>query len=466
MKERLYFYYTNDLHSNFEQWSRVAGYMKDAKANKEVKGASCWLIDVGDHVDRVHPIAEAFMGKANVQLMNDVGYDLVTIGNNEGITLAHDDLFHLYDDATFQVVCANLHSTDHVEPEWLRATVEIQSVHGIKIGVIGLTAPFNAFYELLDWHISSAYNALDKYVSRLKESTDIIVLLSHLGINEDREIARRYKDIDVIIGGHTHHLLRTGEQIHNTIITAAGKHGAFVGEVILTWDHSTKKLTEKEAYTTDITNIAKDLPTEQTLQMMQEKADKILGETIVQIDKPVEVSWFRHTEIMQQLTNTVKEWTNADCAMLNSGLLLDQLPAGDVTYKDVHRICPHPINPCVVELKGDELVEVVRGSITRDFTELKLKGFGFRGEVLGRMVFSGLDVETDYHETGEEFVKQVTYNGASIEPDQTYTVATADTFTFGRLLPEIAKSKTKTFFLPEFLRDLLADTLRNMFPIS
>lgn len=461
MQEKVYFYYTNDLHSNFEQWPRVTGFLKDAKASRAALGESCWIVDIGDHVDRVHPIAEAFMGKANVQLMNDAGYDLATIGNNEGITLAYDDLFHLYDDADFRVVCANLHSLNNETPDWLKPAVKIESVNGVNIGVIGLTAPFNAFYELLDWHISPQFEALEKYIAQLKQSADIIILLSHLGLYEDQEIARRFKDIDVIVGGHTHHLLRTGEHVNNTIITAAGKHCAFIGEVILTWDHKKKELVKKEAYATDITHLAKDLQTEQTLQEMQENAEKQLSKTVVQLDETIEVKWFKHTEIMQQLTNTVKNWTKADCAMLNSGLLLDQLQAGNITYQDIHRICPHPINPVVVELNGDELIEVIRVSLTKDFMELKLKGFGFRGEVLGRMVFSGLDVETAFHKNGEEYVKNVRFtNGTLLDPDYKYSVATADTFTFGRLLPEVAKSEVKHYFLPEFLRDLLADTLR------
>jgi 2',3'-cyclic-nucleotide 2'-phosphodiesterase (5'-nucleotidase family) len=460
MKEKLYFYYTNDLHSNFAQWPRVASFLKDAKANRIARNESFWLMDVGDHADRVHPITEATMGKANVQLMNDLGYDAVTIGNNEGITLAHDDLFHLYDDADFHVSCANLHSMNHIKPNWLQPTVTMESINGIKIGVIGLTAPFNDFYELLDWHISSSFHALDKYVDQLKQSVDIIILLSHLGLNEDQEIARRYRDIDVIIGGHTHHLLRTGEHINDTLLTAAGKHCYFVGEVILTWDHQEKRLSNKEAFTTEVSHIAKDLQTEQTLISLQEEAENLLGETIAHLKKTIKVKWFRHTVIMQQLTNTVKAWTNADCAMLNAGLLLDDLPAGNVTYRDIHRICPHPINPCVVTLNGNELLEVVRATITKDFMELKLKGFGFRGEVLGRMVFSGIEVETAFHKNGEEYVKSVTYCQEPLDPLHTYRVATADTFTFGRLLPEIAKSVTKDFFLPEFLRDLLADTLK------
>src|SRR5699024_363716 len=95
-----------------------------------------------------------------------------------------------------------------------------------------LTVPFNAFYHLLDWHVESPYQTLEKYIEQVKQSADIIILISHLGLSEDQEIARRFSDIDVIIGGHTHHLLRTGEEINNTIITAAGKQCCIKDEFI------------------------------------------------------------------------------------------------------------------------------------------------------------------------------------------------------------------------------------------
>lgn len=460
MLEKLYLYYTNDLHSHFDQWSRVAGFLKAAKRKREQKNQACWIMDIGDHVDRVHPIAEAFKGKANVDLMNDIGYDAVTIGNNEGITLARHDLYHLYDQADFQVACANFHSMNGPEPEWLQPIVRFQSSSGIRIGIIGLTAPFNAFYELLGWHISSPFETLARYVHELKQSTDIIVLMSHLGFTEDQEIARKFRDIDVIMGGHTHHLLRTGKTIDHTIITAAGKQCSFVGEVILTWDHEQHRLIEKEAYTKDIIHLEKDLQTEQKLAKLSELADERLGRTVVRLENTLEVDWFKQTEIIEKLTDTLKQWTAADCAMLNAGVLLNEFRAGDITYKDIHRICPHPINPCVVELNGDELLEVIRVSFTKELMELKLNGFGFRGEMIGRMVYSGLAINTAKHQDGHEYVKQVQLDGKTLDSDRTYYVATADTFTFGRLLPEIAKSRLKKYFLPEFLRDLLVMTLQ------
>lgn len=127
---------------------------------------------------------------------------------------------------------------------------------------------------------------------------------------------------------------------------------------------------------------------------------------------------------------------------------------------DIHRICPHPINLCVVSIKGDELVEVIRASLTNEFMKFPLKGFGFRGKLLGRMVFSGIDVQTKKRRDGSEYVTNILFNGEQLEKSKTYSLVTADTFTFGRLLPEIVKSKQKELYLPQLIRDWLTETLR------
>ncbi len=460
MEEKIFLYYTNDLHSHFENLPQIIGHFNEEKEARERNGQSYWMIDIGDHVDRSHPIAEAMKGKANVQLLNDAGYQFATLGNNEGITLDHDDLFHLYDQADFQLLCANLISLDGLQPDWLKPISYVTTETGVRIGFIGLTAPFNDFYNLLGWSVANPFSVIEEYLPQLEKQADIIVLLSHLGITDDEEMARRYPKIDVIIGGHTHHLFRDGEYINETLLTAAGKHGKYVGEVILTWNHVQRKLIRKEAYASSTEYFPKDEETEQKLMAYQDQANDLLGETVTTLEKPLEFGWFKETFIMKQLVETLKEWTGADCAMLNAGLLLDRFEQGDVTYGDIHRICPHPINPCLVTLQGDELLEVIRASFTKQFTELKLQGFGFRGEIIGRMVFGGAIVKTSKLADGQERVDYVEVNGKPLDVDEQYKVATADTFTFGRLLPEIARAENKQFFMPEFLRDLLADTLR------
>ncbi|GAA5417778.1 hypothetical protein Pryu01_02853 [Paraliobacillus ryukyuensis] len=459
MQEKIFLYYTSDIHSHFENWPKIASFFNDKKIQHNRENQDFFLFDNGDHIDRVHPNSEALLGKGNVTLLNEAGYDMVTLGNNEGITLNHNELYHLYDDADFSVICANLHSKDGDDPDWLQATTYTSTNSGITIGVIGLTAPFQAFYNPLEWNVEDPFAILDREVERLNKQADIIVLLSHLGITEDQQIAERYPMIDVIIGGHTHHLFRDGEVVNQSILTAAGKFGYYVGEVVLTWDHSLHQLVKKEAYATPIDHV---LPHEETTRIIKEQTERsatLLKQTIATLEKPLEVDWFKRTIIMKQLTETLREWTNADIAMLNAGILLESLPQGTVTYADVHRICPHPINPCVVTLTGQELVEVIRGSLTNNFTELEMKGFGFRGKVIGRMVFAGVELETTINQDGSEHMKEVTFQGEALDVDQTYRLATADMFTFGQLSPPIARSNTKEFFMPEFMRDLLIRTL-------
>ncbi|MYL33727.1 bifunctional metallophosphatase/5'-nucleotidase [Pontibacillus yanchengensis] len=462
MKENIFLYYTNDLHSHFENWSKIVGHWNKQRKHHEKRNEPMFLIDIGDHVDRFHPIAEAMQGKANVELLNKASYDVATIGNNEGITLTHEDLFTLYDQADFDVVCANLANKDGKDPSWLKPYTLKATENGTTLGLIGLTAPFKAFYELLGWEVTSPFELLDQIVMEVKEQADIVVLLSHLGINDDQEIARRYDDIDLIIGGHTHHLFKDGEKINNTLLTAAGKHGVYVGEVVLSWDTERKQLNQKQAYAYEVNHTDEDQATKDQLAEYQEKADVILRQPVAHLYTPLHVNWFQESHIMKELVHTLKDWTSADCAMLNAGVLLDGFSQGDVTRGDIHRICPHPMNPCRVALQGDELLEVVRQAHAKRFMELKLKGFGFRGEIIGRMIFSGIEVVTETDSEGDEHVKRVTLQGEAIDLNKTYQVATADTFTFGKLLPEISHSPSKHYYMPELLRDLLTHTIKRI----
>lgn len=457
MEEKLFLYYTSDLHSHFKNWPKIVSFITEKREQHVKDKQQMLLLDNGDHMDRVHPMSEALLGKGNVSLLNQANYDVVTLGNNEGITLNHDSLHRLYDDANFSVVCANLHSSDGNNPSWLQETTYKRTDSGLTIGIIGLTAPFYAFYEPLQWTIEDPYEALDREIEQLQQHADIIVLLSHLGINDDEQIAKKYPMIDVIVGGHTHHLFRNGHEVNKSILTAAGKFGYYVGEVILTWDHTNKKLINKQAYATQIDHLSDNKKSAQLIQDQMDKSNQLLDDPITKLHQSLKVDWF---QVTQRLTDTLLEWTNADFAMLNAGLLLETLPIGDVNYADVHRICPHPINPCVVQLTGRELTEVIRGVLTKRFMELKVEGYGFRGEVIGRMAFAGLDIDTQLDKQGNEMLKKVTSNQKPLDMNNTYHVALADMFTFGQLLPEVARSSSKRFYVPEFIRDLLAHTLK------
>lgn len=461
MQEKLTINYTNDLHSYFENWPKIAGYLKGNKQKLKDAGETCWLVDIGDHVDRSRPIAEAFRGKANISLLNEAGYDFATIGNNEGITLDYDDLYHLYDEAEFRVAVANLHTKTGKDPSWMEPSWVVETTGGVKVGMIGLTAPFPDFYNLIGWDVQDPMEILKQEIGPLRSSCDVVVLLSHLGIYADRDIAAAFPEIDVIIGGHTHHLLHEGEYVNQCLITTAGKQGFYMGEVEIIWDTEQKCITGKHARAIPVAELEEDADTAEQVAVYSENAAKAMHRPAVVLPDPMPCAPYEDSRAMDLLTDYLRRWTKADLAFLNAGVLLDSFPAGAVSYMDIHRICPHPINPATVPLTGESLEQIVNAALQPDFVSFPLKGFGFRGKVIGKMIYSGLTFDI----TGTEAkpaAENLKIHGRPLDPKKLYTTAMADTFTFGSLLPNIKQAEGKKYFMPEMLRDLLLEAFQEI----
>jgi 5'-nucleotidase len=92
---------------------------------------------------------------------------------------------------------------------------------------------------------------------------------------------------------------------------------------------------------------------------------------------------------------------------------------------------------------------------------LEFKGFGFRGKVMGQMVYDGVELEIETSKDGSEHIRHIMINGKPLNPDQLYDVATIDMFTIGNFYPQIQRASKKEYYMPEFLRDVLAWKLAN-----
>jgi 5'-nucleotidase len=463
MNETIHIYHTNDLHSHFEQWPKIANYISQQKSLHSEQNERMLLFDIGDHMDRFHPISEASHGKGNVDFLNKLEYDCVTIGNNEGITLPYESLDSMYDQAEFNVIVANLFNVDGTIPSWVKPYVIYELSGGMKVGVIGLTVFYKAFYGLLGWNIKDPFEMLTSILNELRDKCDCFILLSHLGISEDERIAELYPEIDIILGGHTHHLFENGKSINETLVCGAGKYGQYIGRVQIMIDTDKKKITKKTASvikTADLNNEC-----EQTSHLLAKHlsvSNDILAEEIIQLSDNLKLEWFEESPFASLLATALKEWCETEISMVNAGVLLESLPKGPVTMKDLHRVCPHPINPCVVSLKGDELKGIIQQANTEKMEKLEIKGLGFRGKVMGRMIYDGIDVKTVILEDGLRHVSKILINNEPLDPNQTYDIATIDMFTFGHLYPVIRDASEKRFFMPELLRDLLKDKLLKM----
>lgn len=443
--ETIHIYHSNDIHSHFEHWPRIHSLFEERKRWHKDAGDEVFLFDIGDHMDRWHPYTEATMGKGNTDLLNNAGYTAVTIGNNEGITLPHEELDTLYEHAKFDVLAANLYQADGNRPNWAKPFTIYKTRKGTRIGVIGLTVNFGLFYELLGWSLTDPLTELKKVMELLKGQTDVIILLSHLGINEDERIAEEFPKIDVILGGHTHHILHEGRLVNETLLGAAGKHGQYVGHIMLDVCQS-KTVTDKKAMLYDVNELPESEHERNDANSLIEIGKQLLDEKVVTLSKAIQSDYFKESELPNMLCEALREWCNADCAFLNAGLLLGSL-SGEVTKFDLHKVCPHLINPCSVELTGSELKEVLLQARDEKWPHMPILGLGFRGQVMGKMIYNQISFTENEH--------KVMINGVNLLPEKVYRLAIPDMFTFGKFFPEILRAKRKQYFLPELMRDLL-----------
>ncbi|MCA1055530.1 bifunctional metallophosphatase/5'-nucleotidase [Rossellomorea aquimaris] len=450
MNETIHIYHTNDLHSHLEHWSRIRDFLQKRKAWHRGAGEDVYLFDIGDHVDRWHPFTEATLGQGNVRLLNEAGYDAVTIGNNEGITLDYDDLDTLYEDARFDVIVGNLLNKERKVPRWLKTHHMYETKSGVKVAVLGLTAYFSPFYRALGWNITDPLVELKKQVQQLKNEADVLVLLSHLGIRDDEFIAESFPEIDAVLGAHTHHILHEGKEINGVMLGAAGKYGNFVGHMRLEVNPATKKVVAKKAQLYAHDELPESKQEEQERLKWFKEGERLLSIEVANLPSPLEAEWFKPSPLPQLLCDALKEWCNADCSFLNAGLLVEGLKEGVVTKHDLHRILPHPINPCLIELSGAELKEIIKQTFNEEWPHLQLKGLGFRGKIMGEFVYSDIAFEGNK--------QRISIKGEPIDPKQTYKLAIPDMFTFGHFFPDLQRLEKK-YFMPEFLRDVLASKL-------
>ncbi|WP_059105880.1 bifunctional metallophosphatase/5'-nucleotidase [Shouchella shacheensis] len=451
MSKRLKLYYSNDIHSGFDYWPNIVGHVR------KNRDALTRFLDLGDHADRVNPMTEATAGLGNIRLLNAAGVDYATLGNNEGVTFSKEMTHAMYEAANFPVLVANMIDTKTgARPSWMEPFATETMPNGIKVGYIGYTAPMVDFYNEIGWTLEASFEILERLVAKLRPEVDALIMLSHLGLFRDEEIAKTIPEIDIIIGAHTHHVLERGKRVGHTLITQAGKHGRYLGELNLFFSETSHKLQRAETELLETSVLAPDEATAALLAELTEEAMMALNQPAAELARPLPVSWQEVSEGGQLLCDELVNWCECQLGMMSSGVLLETLHAGELTYGDLHRICPHPINPCVVELTGAELKSTIERAHTDEIRELELKGFGFRGKVLGVTLFTGFDIELS--PSGN--VMDIRVFGEPLKKEKTYLLATLDMYTFGFLFPDIAAAKKKEYFLPEFLRDVLLSMVK------
>ncbi|EPF4405169.1 bifunctional metallophosphatase/5'-nucleotidase [Enterococcus faecalis] len=459
--EEIVLFHTNDLHSHFENWPKIRCLVKAKRSLYQKEGKTVVTIDLGDFSDRCHPLTEATDGRANVAIMNTLAYDLVTIGNNEGIGNSKKQLEHLYDQAKFEVVLANLEDPKtQTLPDFCQAYKIVTTKEGTKLGFIGLTAPFPLTYNPNGWTIKQVEAVLPQLITEVAPQCDVLILLSHLGIDTDFMIAANYPEIQVILGSHTHHLFKDGEKINHVQLAAAGKYGQYIGEVHLFVDDDTKQVTSyaKTIETASLEEQATDA--KEIAGYLTEGHRLLQAQQIAQIPETLSTDLRQPHAFITVALKALKEAGQTEAAVLNNGLFLADLPEGIINADQLHEALPHPMHLIKVTLKGSDMSRLIREmEKSRQFLrKFPIRGMGFRGKIFGELCYDGIRFERNS--------QTVFWQGKPIQPEQKYTLTTVDHFQFVPFFPTIELVGEVEFLFPDVLRTVVANYLHAHYPIK
>jgi len=252
--------HTNDVHSHIEafttnhpKYPNLGGVAKRAVIIEQVRNENpnTLLLDAGD-IFQGTPYFNFFGGEVEFKLMSKLRYDASTIGNHDfdnGI----DGLNTQLPNATFDFLISNYNFKNTIL-DGKTQPYKIYNKDGIKIGVFGLGIELNGLVDPLLYKETKYIDPVEiaQDTSRIlkeEQHCDLIICLSHLGYNykrnpdkiSDLNLAKQTKNIDLIIGGHTHTFLPKPTLIKNVndeniLVNQVGKWGINLGRIDFYFD--------------------------------------------------------------------------------------------------------------------------------------------------------------------------------------------------------------------------------------
>ena len=205
----------NDTHSHIDpqrsgENKGLGGVIEQAAYIDSVRSVegkrNVLLLHAGDYGQGTSYFTE-LEGNIEIDVMNALGFDVVTLGNHEfdnGI----DELARRLKNLKAEVVCANYDFTGTVLDDLVQPYVIVRKA-GKKIGVLGLLTDImsvvdrNVAMQLKYQEPSEIVNSLAAWLKDEKDC-DMVICLSHLGYGEDMDLASQIRNVDVIVGGHSH----------------------------------------------------------------------------------------------------------------------------------------------------------------------------------------------------------------------------------------------------------------------
>lgn len=393
----------------------LAGHLQQQRGLAAGLGQRVVVTDGGDWYQGTLEGNET-KGLLTVQFLARLRPDAVVLGNHE-YDFGAANVRRLAAAAPFPVLGANVTVQQNGGPvpaDFVRPFV-LLDVHGLRVVVVGLlthdtkavsTGPFD------DDSFVDEQRTLRRLWPQLREAGDVVVLLTHCGVDADLELARAFPEVPLILGGHSHTGLREPLREGNTWIVQTHGKGSEVYRVEAHADAQAKTLRplRGELVELDPAKVPSDAATTawftEATRELAARWDTPIGELVV---PPYEDRGARSTPAGNLVADLFRSAAGAEVGLTNKGGLRTRLVSGPLTRRVLYELLPFENTLVSMSLTGEQLRLVLQGSLAKDRRPLEIGGASYRYTV----------------RDGERVLLDVTVGGKALEPDRRYRVATS-----------------------------------------
>lgn len=421
--------HTNDVHGQAlarratwiedrEVWvgglERVAAYVASVRAETSGPNEAVLVLDAGDWFQGT-PEGRLRGGRDFVNALTLIPYDAMALGNHE-FDLGLESLLSLLLECGPPVVCANLRQgLERVG--WVPA-YRILERRGLEIAIVGLISPDTPGITHPDAKrltFADPLEELDRVISELPTSVDLVIPLTHDGVELDRKLAQHRPELPLIVGGHSHTYLREGLMVGTTRIAQAGDKATVVGRVDLELDPLTGRVLSSSSRLVDLDQPVdpafRDAKLADAVERMRGQTEREMAVLVGHLAAaPKPAGPLASGGLGSWICDAMRGSTGADIALHNRGGIRSTLAPGPISRRQLFEVCPFQNTVVTIELTGAELLECLRA--------------GLEGKASVRIEVSGLDLDLRLDAERRIRLDSVRVGGTPLDVAQRYRVAT------------------------------------------
>lgn len=390
--------------------ARLATAVREVRAWNDPRGNTTLLLVAGDILQGT-PFSMAYKGEPDVLGLNLMGVDAMAVGNHE-FDFGQDNLHKLMELARFPIISANIYVRETSE-RLADAFVRFTLPDGTPGAIFGLTSedtPVETMpVNVVGLEFTSPYEEARKVLDEIGDTAQLLIAVTHIGHEEDLELARMFPQLDVIIGAHTHTVVETPVRVGKTLVCQAGSYGRYLGQLdMLVRDGDVAKhrgflrrMDARVALDPAVQAVA-----DEYASRLEEQLREVVAHAEAHLDGERDDVRSRETNLGNLVTDLYREYTRADVALVNSGGIRSSIAAGPITVGDVLQVAPFSNLIAVKEVTGAQLRRAL------EFAARIERPHGGFPQV------SGMSIVIE----GDRLV-EVTVGGEPLDDEKTYTLA-------------------------------------------